>query len=338
MAGLEKNERSCYSVPAMVPLSQLPPVAATLLFRHLTPFSQMLSAARMAALGFLLAALLRGSAAFAQDTRPAREFPVEIPIARCDGLPVIQLRIGTVEMRFLLDTAASSFLNLKSFSSGESKQVHVRAWNGPSTTDAREISLPEVVLGNRRLRDLKLPAIDLSRLEQSCGCRLDGILGVELLDKLGVTINLQRQVAVLEALPGAPTPTLSADLQTKSAEIAAAMHRCRTELIAGDKGFFKECLDPGVVLSASRGEFRGRKKVTGYLVQRYLKFAPMVRYEINLQEFLYSGDAVRYSFTYMIDSEGGHLTGIGTVICRRSGGRWRIVYIQDSTIGAVPRN
>jgi hypothetical protein len=64
--------------------------------------------------------------------------------------------------RFLLDTAAAMILNLKSFTSGESKQVHIYSWSGSAATSAREVFLPQVELGTHKLGGLKLPAIDLS--------------------------------------------------------------------------------------------------------------------------------------------------------------------------------
>src|SRR5438046_8563621 len=42
-----------------------------------------------------------------------------IPIERCDLLPVVKIRIDGADMRFLLDTGATTMLNLKSFRSEE---------------------------------------------------------------------------------------------------------------------------------------------------------------------------------------------------------------------------
>jgi hypothetical protein len=71
----------------------------------------------------------------------------EIPIERCDLLPIVKVRIDGTDMRFLLDTAATSMLNLKSFSSGRSKEIQVTSWSGTSLPGrgkegfpAREIS------------------------------------------------------------------------------------------------------------------------------------------------------------------------------------------------------
>jgi hypothetical protein len=47
----------------------------------------------------------------------------EIPIEKCDVLPVVRLKIDGTEMRFLLDTGATTVLNLESFSTGRSKAI-----------------------------------------------------------------------------------------------------------------------------------------------------------------------------------------------------------------------
>src|SRR5713101_7072384 len=125
----------------------------------------------------------------------------EIPLERCDYLPVVTVKIDKTDMRFLVDTAATTMLNLKSFSSGRSKRISITSWSGTAATSAREVSLPELALGGHRLRDLKLPAIDLSPIGNACGGRIDGILGIDLLDEMGVTIDLKRQVALLGGQP-----------------------------------------------------------------------------------------------------------------------------------------
>ena len=68
----------------------------------------------------------------------------EIPLERCDRLPVVKVRAADTDMRFLLDTGATTMLNLKSFASGRSKQIQVTSWTGTAATSAREVSLPEL--------------------------------------------------------------------------------------------------------------------------------------------------------------------------------------------------
>ena len=123
----------------------------------------------------------------------------EIPIERCGRLPVVKVHVAGKDMHFLVDTAATTLLNLKSFAGGRSKEVHIASWTGTTATSAREVSLPEFTLGKHTLRDLKLPAIDLSPIGAACGGPVDGILGVDLLDEMGVTIDLKHRVASMGA-------------------------------------------------------------------------------------------------------------------------------------------
>jgi hypothetical protein len=60
------------------------------------------------------------------------------------------------------DTGATTVLNIKTFSSGRSKQIQITSWSGTAATRAREGFLPELALGSHHLSNVKLPAIDLS--------------------------------------------------------------------------------------------------------------------------------------------------------------------------------
>jgi|SRR5215471_509946 len=249
----------------------------------------------------------------------------DIPIERCDVLPVVKLRIDGADMRFLLDTAATTMLNLKSFSSGRSKQIQVTSWSGTAATSAREVSLPELTLGTHRLRGLQLPAIDLSPIGKACGSQIDGILGVDLLDKMGVTIDLKHQVASLsEAARDVK------DAKAVYAEMESSMHRCNEAFDSGNAMELTECFDPEIVFYTPQGEFRGRQEVMDYLQRRYLKFAPNLHYKMCVRDMKTFGDALWYSYDYTIDSPQEHIAGHGMSMCRRDKDRWRILNLHNS--------
>jgi len=258
----------------------------------------------------------------------------EIPIERCDLLPVVKVRIDGADLRFLLDTGATTMLNLKSFSSGRSQKIQVTSWSGTAATSAREVSLPELALGTHRLRDLKLPAIDLSPIGKACGGQIDGILGVDLLDKMRVTIDLKRQVASA----GAQTP----DAKTLYDQMELGMHHCMTAFEAGKVAELQDCFDPEIVFYTPQGEFRGRKQVMEYLQERYLKFAPDLHYKINLHDVKMFGDALWYSYDYSIDSPKEHIAGHGMSMCRRDNGHWLILNLHNSFLESpsarIPRH
>jgi len=253
----------------------------------------------------------------------------EIPIERCDLLPVVKVRIDGTDMRFLLDTGATTMLNLKSFSSGRSQKIQVTSWSGTAATSAREVSLPEFTLGAHRLKDLKLPAIDLSPIGKACGGQIDGILGVDLLDKMGVTIDLKRQVASV----GAQTP----DAKTLFDQMESGMHHCMTAFEAGKVAELQDCFDPEIVFYTPQGEFRGRKQVMEYLQERYLKFAPDLHYIMNLRDVKTFGDALWYSYDYSIDSPKEHIAGHGMSMCRRDNGHWLILNLHNSFLESPPQ-
>jgi hypothetical protein len=231
-------------------------------------------------------------------------------------------------MRFLLDTAATSMLNLKSFSSGRSKEIKVTSWSGTAATSAREVFLPELMLGNHKLRDLRLPAIDLSPIGNACGGKIDGILGVDLLDKMGVTIDLKRRVASV-----APSP---ASARAAYEQMETAMHHCTSAFESGNAAELEDCFDPEIVLFALQREFRGRREVMEYLQLRFLKYARNLSYKMKLDDVKLFGDALWYTYDYEIVSPKEHLIGRGMSVCRKDGIHWRILNMHNSLCGPEP--
>jgi ketosteroid isomerase-like protein len=269
-----------------------------------------------AALLFLLAS---PAVIGAQNSDPENEIPIE----RCDVLPVVTMKVAGENRRLLLDTGATTILNLKSFTSGKSGQIHIDSWSGNAATSAREVFLPEVELGTHKLRNLKLPAIDLSPIGKACGGQIDGILGVDLLDQMGVTIDLKRRVAVL-----AGEPRTSADA---FAEMQRDMASCNVAFNEGDAKAMTECFDPEIVLYTPHGEFRGRQEVMRYLSERYFKFAPKLHYEMQPHDVRSFGDALWYSYDYRIETPEDKIAGHGMSMCRKDGGgRWRILNMHNS--------
>jgi len=246
----------------------------------------------------------------------------EIPIERCDVLPVVKVRIDGAEMRFLLDTAATTVLNIKSFSSGRSKEIHISSWAGTVPTSAREVSLPELVFGEHHLRELRLPAIDLSPIGTACGGKIDGILGVDLLDKIGVTIDLKRRVASFASVPQ--------DARAVYNQMEESMHKCNVAFNEGNAAVLEDCFDPEIVLYTPQGEFHGRAQVMNCLRKCYLQYAPKLSYKMELHEVKLFGDALWYSYDYTIDSPKEHTVGHGMSMCRKDGGHWRILNLHNS--------
>ena len=249
----------------------------------------------------------------------------EIPLKHCDTLPVIEVAVGDRSMLFLVDTAATSFLNLKTFAEGESRDVEVTSWAGTLATSAREITLKEVAIGGTKLTGLKLPAVDLSAIGKACGRKIDGILGVDLLAKLGATIDLKKQTVHVTTVSEEHASELAAEMHRE-------MHQCLEAFNNSDEQAFGDCLDPKIVLFSMETELYGREQVIGYFRERYFHQRPAARLEIRESAFHPIGEAVWYEYEFKIESARGVLRGRGMAMCKKSEGRWRMASMHHSVM------
>jgi ketosteroid isomerase-like protein len=252
----------------------------------------------------------------------------EIPLQRCDRLPVVAIQVDNVEMRFLVDTAATSMLNVKSFPNGRSKEVQIASWNGTKVASAREVLIPELRLGNRRLLDVKLPAIDLSAIAKACGGPIDGIFGVDLLEQLNVTIDLKRSVAHLGAIPpNAAELAVIGDMQK-------AMQGCSEAFNAADAEQLAKCLDPDFVLISPSGEYHGRESATDHFRRAFFSSNPPMRMSMTMKDQQAVGDVVWSSYDYTLESASVHFAGHGMMLCRKAEDRWYILSMHESAADA----
>lgn len=248
----------------------------------------------------------------------------EIPLQRCDRLPVAVVQVNKLEKRFLVDTAATSMLNQKSFRSGHATDVRVQSWNQTTSLAAREVTVNELSLGGHRLRNLKLPAIDLSAIGKACGGTIDGILGVDLLEMLGVTIDLQRSVARM----GVPPPNSSELLLI--ADMERAMHVCSQAFNEADAIELAYCLDRDFVLSLPEAEYRGRDAATNYFREMYFNKNPHVHILMTMNDQRVVGDIVWSAYDYTLESPTFHFAGRGMMLCRKTENRWHILSMHET--------
>jgi hypothetical protein len=249
----------------------------------------------------------------------------EIPLEHCDTLPVVTVKIAGHPSLFLVDTAATSMLNLASFAEGSAKDVRVTSWTGTLATSAKEVALGELVVGRTTLLKLKLPAIDLSAIGKACGRKIDGILGVDLLGRLGASIDLKQQTLHLVTTDEERGEKLVSAMQIE-------MHRCLEAFNESDERAFGDCLDPKIVLFSGEAELYGREQVTGYFREKYFNQKPAARLEIRESAFHPIGEAIWYEYEFTMESARGRLRGRGMAMCKMSDGRWRMASMHHSIL------
>lgn len=240
----------------------------------------------------------------------------DIPLERCDSLPLVTAEVDGQSMHFLVDTAASSLLNANSFAPGRFLDVHIASWTGTRETSASEVTIREVVIGRTKLVALKLPAIELSAVGKACGRRIDGILGADLLAKMGATIDLKRKVMHLTTVDDEREMRLVKEVQE---EIA----RCVTAFNDSDERSFNECLDPKITLSTQDRTLTGRDLVLQYFSENYFHQIPAAKLEIQDNSH-HVGEGVWYEYKFNVPSLLGVSRVEGMALCRKTNGRWRI--------------
>lgn len=260
---------------------------------------------------FLL--LATGMAARAED----------IPLETCDRIPVVQVNISGMKFVFLVDTAATSMLNLQSFAHGDSRTVSVTSWTGTVQAQAQEVTVADLAIGQHHFKNLRLPAIDLSAIGRGCGRRIDGIFGIDLLGKLGATVDLNTR-----------TPHLQVDSETEQARIATLHEQlmgCEQAFNRADEAAFADCLDPRVVTFTVAGDFYGREAIMDYYRTQFFRHNPPAQLSITTRAHHAIGEAVWVEYDLHLTVGDHKMNARGTALCQRFEGKWRIVHMNYST-------
>lgn len=247
----------------------------------------------------------------------------EIPLETCDHLPVMQVSISGMKFLFLVDTGATSMLNVKSFVHGESRRVTITSWSGTVATSGREITVADLAIGQHHFKNIKLPAIDLSAIGQGCGRVIDGILGVDLLARLGAQLDLKGGSARLLISPETT--------QARVEELESQLALCRQAFNRGDEKAFGECLDPQIVMFTANGDYYGREAVSQYLRTHYFQQRSPAQLAFMPRAYHVVGDGIWIEYDLQITVGLQEMVVRGTAVCVKQEGKWRFVHMNHSS-------
>ncbi len=257
----------------------------------------------------------------------------QVPLEHCDRLPAIRVEVaGQKPMLFLVDTAATSLLNLRSFSLGNSREVAISSYLGTASARGREVTPPEMKIGSYHLVGVKMMAIDLTALGSGCGRRIDGILGADLLERMGATIDFKRQVVHFMTAEERRSEELIA-------EVNRDVERCLSALKADDEKELGECFDSEVTLFAGNSSVYRREQALDWL-REHLRAGsqPGSQVEIHLEahaaDFHVVGEAVWFEYDLSFDLLPDSPHHRGMAMCHKRNGRWRIAGISPASAGA----
>jgi hypothetical protein len=224
---------------------------------------------------------------------------------------------------FLVDTGATSMLNVKSFVHGEARKVTITSWSGTVATSGREITVADLAIGLHHFKNIKLPAIDLSAIGQGCGRVIDGILGVDLLAKLGAQLELKGDSARLLMSPGTT--------QVRVDELESQLALCGQAFNRADEKAFAECLDPQIVMFTASGDYYGREAVSQYLRAHYFQQRPPAQLVFMPRAYHLVGEGIWIEYDLQISVGQQEMIVRGTAVCVKAEGKWRFVHMNHST-------
>jgi len=260
----------------------------------------------------LLALLLPGTTGVAED----------IPLETCDRLLVVQVSVSGMKFLFLLDTAATTMLNLQAFPRGDVHDISVTSWSGTVETRAREVVVADLAIGQHHFKNLKFPAVDLSGIGKACGRQISGILGIDLLEKLGAAVDLKEHTARLVVASESP--------QARIDELRAQLNACQQHFNRADEAAFAECLDPQVVIYTVNGDYYGRDAAMQYYRTRYFQQHPPAQLYVTARAHHALGEAIWVEYDLRIEAGQQLILARGTALCQKENGKWRIVHMNHS--------
>jgi len=246
----------------------------------------------------------------------------EIPLESCDRLLVVPVSVSGMKLIFLVDTAATTMLNLRAFPHGDARSLSVTSWSGTVETRAQEVAVADLAVGQHHFKNLKFPAVDLSGIGRACGRQISGILGIDLLEKLGAAVDLKDRAARLVVASENP--------QARMDELRAQLLACQQHFNRADENAFAECLDPQVVIYTISGDYYGRDAAMQYYRNRYFQQRPPARLYVTPRAHHALGDAIWVEYDLRIEVGQHLILARGTALCQKENGIWRIVHMNHS--------
>src|SRR5215472_4881858 len=210
-------------------------------------------------------------------------------------------------------------LNINSFAAGEARTFAVTSWSGTVDAPAKQVTLNDLSVGDHHFHNLVLPSVDLSGIGHACGRQIDGILGIDLLRKLGAVVDLRDHTPRLrvDAEPG----------QNRATKLDERIISCEGAFNRQDEAAISDCLDPEVVVFSEAADFHGREPLMEFFRRRYFHQPSRAQLLVKPSFYHIFGEAIwmEYEFRTSI----GEKTAIsrGSALWSKTDGEWRIAHL-----------
>ena len=245
----------------------------------------------------------------------------EIAIVTCDVLPVVEVQVSGLRFHFLVDTAATSMLNVNSFAVGKARNIAATSWSGTAETKAKQVTINDLSVGDHHFYKLVLPSVDLSAIARACGRQIDGVLGIDLLRKVGAVLHLRDRTPRLRIDAGTPQSLLK--------KLDERIASCKEAFNRRDDAAISDCLDPEVVVFRDAVEFRGRQDLMKVFQERYS--SSHTQLSVKPCSYQVFGEAVWMECEFQTNVGKAAVVSRGSAFWSNEDGKWRIVHLDLGT-------
>ena len=244
--------------------------------------------------------------------------PQDVALQRCGPLFLVPVSVEGHKHTFLLDTGATTVLDLKTFRSAFpettaysfGRVIELTTVTGRKSIAGRRVHVSSLGFAGAVVRDFELSALDLSGIGSTCNHAIEGVLGADLLEQLGVIIDMPGHAARLRPDAG----DLFADVRRQFEAYAGSFNR-------GDAAQLAEFLHRDVQWFSPLGEARGRSAVLAFLADTYFAHRARLTFvRLDGKDLHVAGDSYWMNYEYKIEADNGNHQGRGTVFASRRDG------------------
>jgi ketosteroid isomerase-like protein len=254
----------------------------------------------------------------------------ELKLVPCGHVFVAQAKVDGIDRTFVIDTGSTTMMNVQTFSDVHSlaqPESYLTTFMGRRPVPARVVVINEVEFGDRKLYNIKVPAVDLSMTKLFCGKQFDGVVGTDLLAKLDVRIDFVAGVAIVPAA-----------IEDVGREIKSELHGWEEAFDHRDLTRFNEMFSSDIVWVTPRFRLNGREDVIAYLQREYFEHnARMKSGHIDVSRSSADVRSYRIRWEYKLNVGNGWTDYRASAIAHQRDKGWEILSVDERTASETPQ-
>jgi hypothetical protein len=253
----------------------------------------------------------------------------EFKLTPCGHVFLAQMKVNGTDRTLVIDSGSTTMMNDRTFPdvlSLSNSQGYLTTFLGKRPVPVRVLTINEFQFGGRKLRNITLPAVDLSMTKLLCGKELDGVFGTDLLAKLNVRIDFAAGIAIV------PAPIQDVVRESKS-----ELHEWEEAFNHGDAAYFRIIFSSDIVWLDPGCRLDGREAVIAYLQREYFeRQAHMKIGRIDVSRSTEDASSYQISWEYKVNVGTRWSDDRAATIVHHREKQWEILSVNEWTKKSRP--